>query len=154
MKRRPYKQTAALLQASEMQSKCLELRRQHKSYREIAAILGVPIATAHRYVTSYIDETRKVASEKAEQLRDLEVQRLDALCDSLWRKATGGDARSAEVLLRAMESRRKLLGLDAPAASAVVVDSRPETVRALMALATGTAPTDAAIDVTPKEPTE
>jgi uncharacterized protein YoaH (UPF0181 family) len=143
------KTTAEIIKATEIQVKAVELRKQHKNYRQIAAELGISVGNAHKYVTQYIDENRRITAEKAEQLRDIEVQRLDALCDSLWTKATRGDARSAEVLLRAMESRRRLLGLDAPAASAVVVDSRPETVRALMALATGT--TVDAVDVTPKD---
>jgi hypothetical protein len=48
---------------------------------------------------------------RAEAIR-LEEHRLDALQEGLWEKAMGGDARATEVILKALERRAKMLGLD------------------------------------------
>jgi len=53
-------------------------------------------------------------AELAEHLRELENQRLDELQASLWDKALAGVLPAADRILRIMERRAKLNGLDAP----------------------------------------
>ena len=47
-------------------------------------------------------------------LRELEVQRLDAILYALWDDVLHGDANAVHTALRISERRSRLLGLDAP----------------------------------------
>ena len=51
-------------------------------------------------------------AERAEQVRHLELARLDALGAALWPKVLDGELAACAVYLKAMERRAKLLGLD------------------------------------------
>lgn len=51
----------------------------------------------------------------AEELRHLEVARLDRLQAAVWPAALAGDVRAADSALRIIDRRCRLLGLDAPA---------------------------------------
>jgi hypothetical protein len=61
-----------------------------------------------------------------DEYRTLEVQRLDALKAGLWERATSGDVKAVLAVLRVVQQRSRLLGLDKPEsethASATVVD--------------------------------
>jgi hypothetical protein len=52
--------------------------------------------------------------EPAEQARNLDLKRLDAMTLALWSQARQGNQGAVDRLLRIMERRAKLLGLDAP----------------------------------------
>lgn len=130
--------TAPSVAAAELDAHCLDLRRSGATYRQIAAQLGISVANAHKRVTRSLDRTRR---EPADALRELELERLDALQEALTRvlsrahvtvsggkviTTTGDDGKdvpllddgptvaAAVALVRVQESRRKLLGLDAP----------------------------------------
>lgn len=64
------------------------------------------------------------------ELRALEVARLDALQASLWDNAQGGDARAANTILKLIDRRCRLLGLYRPPAemraAAALVMTRAE----------------------------
>ncbi len=102
---------------TEMRRKALDLRIAGLPYDRIAQALGCSKAQAHRYVTAALEETRNRVAEQVEQVREMELQRIDAIVVSLWQKR--GDPRVADTLLRAGERRSKLLGLDAPERSEV-----------------------------------
>ena len=55
--------------------------------------------------------------EPADEVRDLEVARLDAMLLPLWRRVQQGDERAVDRALKIMERRARLLGLDAPSKS-------------------------------------
>lgn len=57
---------------------------------------------------------KKTLQEPADELRTMEVERLDVMLDGLWDKASKGDTWSVDRVLRIMERRASLLGLDAP----------------------------------------
>lgn len=65
-------------------------------------------------------------AEAVEDHRALELARLDALQTSLWDRALGGDVKAVKAVLRIIEQRSRLLGLDKPeaalAGSGTVVD--------------------------------
>lgn len=91
----------------------LELRAGGASYRQIADVLGVSRASAWRIVTRGLDELTAKCAEKAEQVKALELVRMDAMRVLLWPKRA--DPRVADSLLRISERVAKLHGLDAPA---------------------------------------
>jgi hypothetical protein len=49
--------------------------------------------------------------ENVDELRQVELVRLDALQASLWPQAMSGDARAANTILRIIDYRTRLLGL-------------------------------------------
>lgn len=93
----------------ELQHRALELRRQGLNYHEIARELKISTNRAYELVQSAL--TRWML-EPAEDVRLLELQRLDALLAALWDKAIAGDLAVVDRVLRIMERRAKLLGLD------------------------------------------
>lgn len=85
------------------------------SYRSIANLMGVNVKTAYKYVQSEIIELREQTRDDAEAVRDIEVERCDELIMGLWPGATAGDPQVVAAVIRVMERRARLLGLDAPA---------------------------------------
>ena len=57
---------------------------------------------------------QRAPAESAEDLRTLEAARLDALQSAVWQLAIDGDIKATTAVLRIMERRARLLGLDVP----------------------------------------
>ena len=88
------------------------LRKTGISYDAIAATLGYKGRSgAYKAV---ITALRDITREPAEELRSLELERLDAMLSGIWEKATTGDTWAIDRAIRLMERRAALLGLDAP----------------------------------------
>lgn len=88
----------------------LDMRRAGHSYAHIAAELGyADRGHAHRQVSKALDAVR---SEPAEALRDMELARLDEMHAAVWDQARDGDLHALDRILRIMERRARLLGLD------------------------------------------
>lgn len=118
----------------ERRIKALELRKAGQSYRAIGRALGISYQQALRDVTHVLDDLNAQATDTAERYRRLEVERLDALLDPLWPSAIGGHLRAQEMVLRIMERRAKLLGLDAPLQHEVLVRQQAERLAAELGL--------------------
>lgn len=102
------------LVALQRQQQAVELRRSGRSYREIAHANGIGVTTAHRLISGAMAEARSAVAEDVVELRALELSRLDGLMVALWPKARQGDLGAVDRVLRIMERRARLLGLDAP----------------------------------------
>lgn len=116
---KPSRTKPADLRAAERAAQALDLRMQGTSYREIGKRLNVCPATAYQYVANSLAGIRAECAEKAETLRELEIGKLDKLEAKLWgsvdRNASAAVvARVSAAIVKVTESRRKLLGLDAP----------------------------------------
>lgn len=105
---------AARARSLDRQVKALELRRMGKGYSEIAAALGIGRSQAHRLVQSGLADAVAQVSAEADELRAEEVSRLDAMLSGLWPDARRGQHAAVDRVLRIMERRAKMLGLDAP----------------------------------------
>lgn len=103
---------------TERRIRAWELALQGKSYRVIGEALGVAPMTAFRDVEAH---AREIQQPVAEQVRKQEVARLDALLDNLWPRVEQGDDKAVANVLRVMDRRAKLLGLDAPAKQDITV---------------------------------
>lgn len=104
---------AALPQEVERQvsiGKALELRIGGANYRQIANALKVSVGTSHAYVNEGLQQIRDSNVEAFEQLRLIEIARLDSLLIALWSKR--GNPRVGDSILRVSERRARLLGLD------------------------------------------
>lgn len=91
----------------------LELRIAGASYRAIGAQLGTSAKTAFYDVQRELAALEKVRRGRAEDLKGIELARLDRMTLALGRKVTGGEERAITAMLRVMERRARLLGLDA-----------------------------------------
>lgn len=109
-------------QAAEKQRAALELRKAGATYRQIAAELGYSQGrSAQKAVETALEELRR---EPAEQLLELELQRLDRMQVGLWSHAVAGDLAAVQLVLRIMERRARYCGLDAPTKQNVSIDQR------------------------------
>jgi hypothetical protein len=100
------------LNAAERQLEALELRRRGRGFQQIADELGYRGASgAYQAVMAGLKLTLQ---EPSDEVRSLEVERLDRLIEGIWDKAVGGDEKAIDRVLGIMERRAKYLGLDAP----------------------------------------
>lgn len=93
-------------------SQAIELRISGANYREIARVLGIGVATAHLYVTKGLEELRDANIDKTEEYKKIELTRLDSIQAALW--SNRKDPNTARAIIKCMERRHRLLGLDAP----------------------------------------
>ena len=109
------------------------MRTAGVSYAEIGAKLGISAQGAHETVMRGL---KAIVSEPAEELRTLELERIDRMLTTVWANATEAkafdpdtgvalatDMQSLQAIVHAqaatiklMERRAKLLGIDAPIA--------------------------------------
>ncbi|MBP6096147.1 MAG: hypothetical protein KA451_08275 [Methyloversatilis sp.] len=105
---------AEAVTTAQSEEQALDLRRSGASYREIAKALDMSLGNAHRLVKRALNRNLAKCEEIAVEIRTLELDRLDALQTFLWEKAKKGNATAIDRILKIMERRARLLGLDAP----------------------------------------
>lgn len=114
---------------SERRAMALELRKQGGSFRRIAEVMRAQVASeddptprwsnydegmAYRDVVAELDKIKASMAESAEQVRTLELERLDDLWSSFYTKATNGDYFAFDRLMLIMDRRRRYVALDVP----------------------------------------
>jgi hypothetical protein len=99
---------------TEARAIAFELRKQGQSYRQIGAALKVSVTTAYEYIMAELMALREQTAEDVTSVREMELQRCDEMMAGLWKFAVKGDVASVATVLRVMERRSRLLGLDAP----------------------------------------
>ena len=113
-------------QAAERRVRAIELRKAGLGYRQISEQLGVSVQQAWRDVQKALADLAKMEQDHAREYRQLELERLDALLSPLWLRARGRriqhddgtvedvppDYAAVDRVMRLMEARRRLLGLD------------------------------------------
>jgi hypothetical protein len=111
---------AQRIEVAEREAKALDLRKAGLTYDQIGAQLGgISRSRAAHIVRRALD---RLVQEPGEELVKLEVERLDMLWRALLPKALAGSPRHAEVAVRVLESKRKLLGVDAPTKTEAKLD--------------------------------
>lgn len=99
---------------AENQLKSLQLRKAGFTYQEIADQLGMTKGNAHKLVASAMQEWKDASGEVADELRALEAARLDHATRAIWTQVINGNHGAIDRMLRIMDRRARLLGLDAP----------------------------------------
>ena len=112
---------------AERRQTAVQLRRQGRSFREIASALGVSVGGAFNDVKSALEA---LPAADAELHRRETLERLDAAVTGLWSGVTGGDPRAAIALVQVEARRAALLGLDSPVRAEVAL-AHAETRRRL-----------------------
>lgn len=116
------KATPQRIHITEKERAALELRKGGMTFDRIADELGYADRSgAWKAVNAAMNAT---IQEPADELRRLEVERLDALLLAMWGQALGGSTWHVDRCLSIMDRRAKLLGLDAPTRRIVDVITR------------------------------
>jgi len=84
------------------------------SQAQIADALGVSRPTVHRDVQALIREWKAGGGRTIETYVALENSPLDRMLNVIWPDVLNGNLQAIDKMLRIMERRAKLLGLDAP----------------------------------------
>jgi len=96
----------------ERERKVLELRIRGLPWEAIATQVGY--ASAGAAYNAYSRALIRTLREPADEIRTQELERLDRMMMRFLDNAIRGDVPSAQIVLRIMERRSKLLGLDTP----------------------------------------
>jgi hypothetical protein len=107
----------------EKRMQVMNLRISGWSMPEIASHLSMSTQEVYTIVLTQLQEWTNLTREMTEEMRTLELERLDALLKYLWPKVQVGSAKAIEVALKITERRAKLSGLDAPEKTQVQVES-------------------------------
>jgi len=97
--------------AQKRRERALKLRLWGWTYAAIGKRLGVSQQTACEYVK---DALAAIPKEAADQLREVESEKLNRIEKALRPLAEAGDVKAAFAFEKVSASRRKMLGLDAP----------------------------------------
>lgn len=116
-RKRPENVQRRLARATRRQE-AFALRRQGQSYETIAQHLGVAPKTVSIWVREAV---QAIPKEAADDLRDMELARLDAILSPQMRLALAGDGYATDRVLRIMERRARYLNLDAQHAAGIEV---------------------------------
>lgn len=117
----------------EWRLRALEKRKAGKNFRQIAKELGeeggpVSLSRAYELVVEALNEIREQCKESAGEIREIEVQRCDAMIEDLFRRLTSTGAgenakrppsnrtaaRLVDSILRIQDRKARYLALDAP----------------------------------------
>ena len=94
--------------------KVMEMRRHGWSMQEIADTLHCTAVTVSQDIKDVLTETMRDLSETTDEMRELELQRYDALLRFYQPLAEAGNLAAAGLVLSISASRRKLCALDKP----------------------------------------
>lgn len=98
---------------AERRAQAIQLRLSGVDWQTIADRLGyADKAAACKDVTRALEANQAAARKAGEDLRTVELARLDRLQAALWAQALHGDAKVVDTLLRLMQRRARMTGLD------------------------------------------
>lgn len=101
--------------AKQRENDALAMRTRGCTYDQISTALGISRQGAADCVKRALAALKSDTEEKAEEVRDLELRRLDRMLQIAESAAESGDISAIDRVLRIQERRSKYLGLDAPA---------------------------------------
>lgn len=111
---RTKKNESEQIKIAERRARALELRKAGFSYRKIAEKLSVSHVQARADIEAELKLLAEELHESADELRQIELERLDMLTRGLEPFAAVGETKAVNSFIKVMERRAKLLGLDAP----------------------------------------
>lgn len=118
-------------EVAQREAEVVKLRRGGLTWDLIGERVGLTTSGAYN---AYERALKRVVAEDITAIRSLETERLDLAQSAIWGKVLQGDNASISNLLRIMERRAKLLGLDQPVRiQAEVVNYDGDAIRAEIA---------------------
>lgn len=97
--------------------------KKEKAYRlylsghgvcEIAKIMNTDHSRISVYIKEALEDQREANKELGNEVKALELKRLDTLMPSYYEKALEGDTEALYAMLKIMDRRAKYMGLDSP----------------------------------------
>lgn len=98
--------------ARQHEEEALALRRAGHGYAEIGRRLGLTREGARQVVIRAYGKLSEEIAEETAKARDVELDRNDAILAAWWDLAQQGDEKAANVVLKALAQRHKILGLE------------------------------------------
>ena len=105
------KTTPKNIASCEKQALALEMRREGRTYGEIAQVIGCSKTMAFKHISAAL---KAIVQPGVEALRELENERYDVALRAIWPKVASGDLDSLHAFIRLSQRRCALLGLDMP----------------------------------------
>lgn len=107
---------------AERRGKAIALRLAGMDYETIASRLGYSDrAAACKDIQRALEANIAQQAQSADTLHEVELMRLDRLQAAAWQAAAGGDLKAIETVLKIVDRRCRLLGLDAPIKADITV---------------------------------
>ncbi len=100
--------------AKERQRKAFELRKAGVTLQRIGDEMGISRQAVHKLIKREMQELNKLNAQDAEELRCVELERLDVMILALWDKVRDGDVAAIKAAVDIGKRRASLQGLDAP----------------------------------------
>lgn len=100
------------IEGAETRAQALELRKQGLSFAAIAKRLGKHKSTIGEHVAKALQEIIDSSRDDAELVRQLELERLDALLAALGTRIKKHDVKAVEAAIKIGAARARLHGLD------------------------------------------
>lgn len=117
---------AAKARRLELARKALDLRISGLTVVQIGEHLGISTSLASKILAQAMEHAQKRFQESAEQLTQIQLQRLEKLYRAIepaaLKSGHSGQPRAAEVAMKLLERQAKLLGLDAPVKQEIRVE--------------------------------
>ena len=107
------KRSKKIVRGREREEQALQLRIAGLTYRCIGEEMGISESGAYKAVARALRRLNERIAESAEELRRIEMERLNALHLAFWPRAEKGDEKAADRILRIGAAIRALWGLDA-----------------------------------------
>lgn len=104
----------ARVRAEAQRLSAVQCRLAGATYTQIGQQLGVSRSYAFYLVATALARTKARTEETAEEMRALDLGRMDALLLGIWQQAATGNLLAIDRVLKILERRAKLCGLDAP----------------------------------------
>lgn len=115
------------MRARDREVEALNLRKSGATYDQIGKTLGITTQGAYKAIIRSLQRLNEKNSEGSDELRRLEVERLDRMLAAIWGQVLNGNQGAIDRALRIGERRAKLLGLDAPTKTDLTTDGKPIT---------------------------
>jgi hypothetical protein len=125
--------------------RAVDMRRKSISYESIAHTMSITLREARALVAEAIAEIETETREDASEVIALELARLDEMATATYPLALEGDLKAVDAMIKIMDRRAKLLGIDSPEKIMALVasksvdhhDERARMVNAQLAAALG-----------------
>lgn len=99
----------------EKKLQAFEMKKAGWSARDISKALGIKVTRLSQWLRQECQYLREHCSQSFEELLLIESERYDALMKAFWNQAVEHhNYKAAEIILKLLERKAKLLGLDAP----------------------------------------
>lgn len=101
------------LERAQRAAQIMQLRKEGLTYRAIGERVGLSYEMVRREIQIVMRQYLEDAKDSQHEIVMLELLRLDDLLTSAYQGAMNGEAKMIDAVLKIMERRAKLLGLDA-----------------------------------------